>query len=182
MAGHALPAFHTLGIIVQLLVSLYAMTPIALYPPIASTPASTPMLPSPDNILEHLRRTHSNCLMIIPALLQTWAQDSNAVELLASLEFVVRFPKFRAPRFLIEQCNRNIGVFGGCATREVGKLHGRCRRLYNPGLRRDRVRRSLEVLQKRGRQAGLGMDPVLRRCFDSLVSAGKRYAGDPIFG
>lgn len=90
MAGHALPAFHTLGIIVQLLVSLYAMTPVALYPPIAPTPTSTPMLPSPDNILKHLKRTNSNCVMVIPALLQIWAQDPKAVAFLASIEFVVR--------------------------------------------------------------------------------------------
>ncbi|KAF8956600.1 hypothetical protein BDZ97DRAFT_2062868 [Flammula alnicola] len=88
MAGHALPAFHTLGVIVHLMVGLYAMTPIGLYPPIATTPTSTPMMPTPDNILDHITRTRCNCLMIIPALLQVWAQDKNSVQLLANLEFV----------------------------------------------------------------------------------------------
>ncbi|KAF9477786.1 acetyl-CoA synthetase-like protein [Pholiota conissans] len=88
MAGHALPAFHTLGIFVHILVSQYSMTPVGLYPPMATTPTSTPMTPSPDNILDHTMRTGCNCMMIIPALLQIWSHDKKAVELLASLEFV----------------------------------------------------------------------------------------------
>ncbi|KJA21774.1 hypothetical protein HYPSUDRAFT_216112 [Hypholoma sublateritium FD-334 SS-4] len=46
------------------------------------------MLPSPDSILEHLKRSQSNCMMAIPALLQIWAQDPKVVALLASIEFV----------------------------------------------------------------------------------------------
>ncbi|KAF8154594.1 hypothetical protein B0H34DRAFT_783744 [Crassisporium funariophilum] len=88
MGGMALPAFHTLGIIVQLLSPLYAMTPVSIYPPKATAPNALPVIPTPDNILDHLRRTGSNSLVIIPALLQLWAQDKKAVELLASLEFV----------------------------------------------------------------------------------------------
>ncbi|KAF9475758.1 putative aminoadipate reductase [Pholiota conissans] len=88
MAGHALPAFHTLGIFVHILVSQYSMTPVGLYPPIATTPTSMPMTPSLDNILDHTMRTGCNCTMIIPTLLQIWSHDKKAVELLASLEFV----------------------------------------------------------------------------------------------
>ncbi|KAF4610030.1 hypothetical protein D9613_010647 [Agrocybe pediades] len=87
MAGMALPPFHTLGIIVQLFVSLYSMVPITLYPPTAVTPKSLPMMPTPANILDHMVRTKSNSLVIIPALLQIWAQDPKAVEILANLEF-----------------------------------------------------------------------------------------------
>ena len=89
MAGMALPAFHTLGIIVQLLIGIYAMTPVSLYPPIATKRTSVPMMPTPDNILHHTFQTKSNCLVVIPALLQIWAQDKKAVDNLASLEFVV---------------------------------------------------------------------------------------------
>lgn len=89
MAGHALPAFHTLGINVHIMVSHYSMTPVGLYPPVAATPTSTPMIPSPDNILDHTARTVCNCMVIIPTLLQIWSHDKEAVDLLASLEFVV---------------------------------------------------------------------------------------------
>ncbi|KAF8192961.1 putative aminoadipate reductase [Pholiota molesta] len=88
MAGHALPAFHTLGINVHIIVSHYSMTPVGLYPPVAATPTSTPMIPSPDNILDHTARTGCNCMVIIPTLLQIWSHDKKAVDLLASLEFV----------------------------------------------------------------------------------------------
>ncbi|KIM43694.1 hypothetical protein M413DRAFT_443603 [Hebeloma cylindrosporum] len=88
MAGMALPAFHTLGVIVHLLVGIYSMTPVSLYTPIATKRSSMPMMPTPDNILHHMVQTKSNCLVIIPALLQIWAQDKKAVDYLASLEFV----------------------------------------------------------------------------------------------
>ncbi|KAF8954562.1 hypothetical protein BDZ97DRAFT_1975945 [Flammula alnicola] len=89
MAGHALPAFHTLGIVVHLMIGLYAVVPIGLFPPVATTPTSTPMMPIPHNVLDHITRTRCNCLAIIPTILQMWAQDKKAVDLLASLEFVV---------------------------------------------------------------------------------------------
>ncbi|KAF8956587.1 acetyl-CoA synthetase-like protein [Flammula alnicola] len=88
VAGHALPAFHTLGIIVHLMIGLYAMAPISLFPPVATTPTATPMMPTPHNILDHTTRTRCNSLVVIPALLQVWAQDKKAVEQLAALEFV----------------------------------------------------------------------------------------------
>lgn len=89
VAGMVLPPFHTLAIGVHLLVGLYSTVPIALYPPIATSPGSLPMVPSPNNVLDHIARTGSNCLIILPTLLQMWAQDQNAIKTLASLEFVV---------------------------------------------------------------------------------------------
>jgi len=85
----ALPAFHTLGVISQLLHSLYALTVIALYPPIATTPSALPVMPTPDNILDHVRRTKCDILITIPALLQIWAQDKASVDLLATLKLIV---------------------------------------------------------------------------------------------
>ncbi|KDR79170.1 hypothetical protein GALMADRAFT_1363110 [Galerina marginata CBS 339.88] len=87
MGGQALPAFHTLGIILQVLCGLYGMVPIGLYPPIATTPTSQPMIPTPGNILDHVVRSGCNSVMVIPALLQIWAQDKKAVEILAGLHF-----------------------------------------------------------------------------------------------
>ena len=100
MAGMALPAFHTLGIIVHLLIGIYAMTPVSLYTPIATKSSSIPMMPTPDNILHHMVQTKSNCLVIIPAFLQTWAQDKKAVDYLVSLEFVVGLFQSSPDRFV----------------------------------------------------------------------------------
>jgi len=85
----ALPAFHTLGVISHLLHSTYALSPIALYPPAAFTPSQLPPMPTPDNILDHLRRNKSETLITIPALLQIWAQDKAAVDFLATLKMIV---------------------------------------------------------------------------------------------
>lgn len=101
MAGMALPAFHTLGIIVHLLIGIYAMTPVSLYTPIATKRSSMPMMPTPDNILHHMVQTKSNCLVIIPAFLQIWAQDQKVVDYLASLEFVVRLFLSSPDRFVL---------------------------------------------------------------------------------
>lgn len=85
----ALPAFHTLGIYSQVLYTLYGGTSLALYPPVTTSSDRIPMMPTPDNILEHTRRTKSNAIMTIPALLQIWGQSKEAVEFLKTLEFVV---------------------------------------------------------------------------------------------
>ncbi|KAJ3509565.1 hypothetical protein NLJ89_g5155 [Agrocybe chaxingu] len=87
-AGMALPCFHTMGMVSHLLTGLYAMVPSGLYPPIATTPKSLPVMPTPQNILDHLVRTKCNAIIIPPAILQVWGNDSKAVELLATLEYV----------------------------------------------------------------------------------------------
>ena len=130
MAGMALPAFHTLGIIVQLLIGIYAMTPVSLFTPIATNRSSIPMMPTPDNILHHMVQTKSNCLVIIPALLQIWAQDKKAVDYLASLEFVVNFfsPSARFVLSILIVLLRGIGPI------ETWQFHDRIRSLYHSGL------------------------------------------------
>ncbi|CAA7263092.1 unnamed protein product [Cyclocybe aegerita] len=88
MAAMHLPPFHTLGIYAHLLWTLYGCTTMALYPPVVESSEMVPILPTPDNILEHLRNTNSNCIITIPTLLQIWAQDPKAVDTLSKLEFV----------------------------------------------------------------------------------------------
>ncbi|PPQ80241.1 hypothetical protein CVT25_003501 [Psilocybe cyanescens] len=85
----ALPTFHTLGIICTLYYSMYGMGIIALYPPTATTPTSLPPIPTPDNIIDHTRRTNCESLITIPTLLQSWAQDKKYVDFLAKLKMVV---------------------------------------------------------------------------------------------
>ena len=91
MAAMHLPPFHTLGIFAQLLLPLFGCTTVAVYPPVVGSPESLPILPTPNNVLDHIQRTKSNALMAIPTLLQIWSQDQKAVEILSALQFVVRF-------------------------------------------------------------------------------------------
>ncbi|KNZ74034.1 Linear gramicidin synthase subunit D [Termitomyces sp. J132] len=83
-----LPSFHTLGIYVQVLYPLFGLISVGVYPPQVTSREMTPMIPTPENILEHTRRTKSNSMMTIPALLQIWAQSIEAVDLLKTLYFV----------------------------------------------------------------------------------------------
>jgi acyl-coenzyme A synthetase/AMP-(fatty) acid ligase len=84
----ALPPFHTLGIIIQVIHSMYGLSTVLLYPPVASKPSQLPVMPTPDNILDHLRRTKAESLVTIPTLLQIWGQDQEAVDYLATLKLV----------------------------------------------------------------------------------------------
>ena len=84
-----LPPFHSLAFLVQLLLPLYALTPVALYPPTAMTPNSLPMVPSPGNIIDHTDATGCNAMVTIPALLQAWAANPRALDILARLHYVV---------------------------------------------------------------------------------------------
>ncbi|KAF9527250.1 putative aminoadipate reductase [Crepidotus variabilis] len=88
-ASHAAPCFHTIGVVSQILVPLYGLVPIGVYPPTAKTSTTQPIIPSPQNIIDHTRRTKSTSLIILPALLQLWAQDPEIVEFLASLDFII---------------------------------------------------------------------------------------------
>ena len=85
----ALPAFHALGVITQLLVPLYNATTAALYPPVAATPKSLPIMPTPQNIIDHLKWTKSTWIFVVPATLLAWSQDNQILDLLSTFEFVV---------------------------------------------------------------------------------------------
>ncbi|KAG6906942.1 putative NRPS-like protein biosynthetic cluster [Tephrocybe rancida] len=88
IAGMMLPSFHTLGVYTQVLYTLVGVNSVGVYPPQVTSREATPMMPTPDNILDHTRRTKSNSMITIPALLQIWAQSPEAVDLLKTLEFV----------------------------------------------------------------------------------------------
>ena len=90
-----LPPFHTLGFMVQILYALRSCTTVALYPPVTKRPDMLPIMPTPQNILDHTRRTKSTGIITIPSIIQIWSQDSRSVDFLKSLEFVVRSLFFR---------------------------------------------------------------------------------------
>ncbi|KAJ6492294.1 putative aminoadipate reductase [Mycena sanguinolenta] len=88
LANMALPAFHLFGITCQLLQPLFG-TPAAVYPPTATSPSALPFTPTPDNILEHARKTQCRTLTTVPALLASWFSSPEAVAYLATLHTVI---------------------------------------------------------------------------------------------
>ncbi|KAF8896177.1 hypothetical protein BD779DRAFT_1608500 [Infundibulicybe gibba] len=115
-----LPPFHTLGFHTQLLVPLYGLVPIAMYPPLVTTRDSLPMIPSPENILEHTRRTHSSGMITIPAFIQIWAQSSAAIEILKSQKIVAYSGGSLAPKLGDFLASLNIPVYAVYGGTEFG--------------------------------------------------------------
>lgn len=89
VGAQALPAFHTLGIHIQVLVPLYSVISVAVYPPQVMTPGALPVMPTPDNILDHQLRAKANILITVPTFLSTWSGSSKALQLLKTLVSVV---------------------------------------------------------------------------------------------
>ncbi|KAE9392424.1 acetyl-CoA synthetase-like protein [Gymnopus androsaceus JB14] len=85
----SLPFFHVMGFFLQMILPLYAGNSIATYPPVVNKPQMLPVQATPDNIMEHLRRTRSDACFTVPAMLQIWAQSPSSVDLLRSLAWVV---------------------------------------------------------------------------------------------
>ncbi|KAF5371510.1 hypothetical protein D9615_009619 [Tricholomella constricta] len=116
MGCMALPAFHTLGIYLQVLNPLYGIAPITLYPPTATTPELLPITPSPQNIIEHTKLTKSNAIIIIPTLLQIWSTSQETIEFLKTLEFLGYSGGSLAPKLgnlLVNAGVRLHSIYGG---------------------------------------------------------------------
>ncbi|KAJ7440958.1 putative aminoadipate reductase [Mycena latifolia] len=84
----ALPAFHMLGLVCQLLQPLAGIC-VALYPPTAKSPSALPIMPSPDNILENARKTRCKSLTVVPALLVYWAKFPAVLTYLKTLHTIL---------------------------------------------------------------------------------------------
>jgi hypothetical protein len=97
LGAMASPPFHTLGFITQLLRPIYGAICVCLFPPTVFSPTDHPVVPTSDNTLEALRRTGSNALTIVPAILQAWAHDDEAIKFLKDFIFIVRSPFYIFP-------------------------------------------------------------------------------------
>ncbi|KAJ6568452.1 hypothetical protein B0H10DRAFT_2109334 [Mycena sp. CBHHK59/15] len=88
-AAMPLPSFHMGGIYAQLLQPVYGRIAVAVYPPTAISPEALPVLPSPDNILEHAHKNGCKAMIILPSLLAVWSNSPDAVTYLKTLHFVI---------------------------------------------------------------------------------------------
>ncbi|KAF9463989.1 putative nonribosomal peptide synthetase [Collybia nuda] len=88
MAAMFSPPFHTLGVYTQLLHPIYCRVCIAVYPPVVFSTTDLPMIPSPDNVLDHMRRTNSTSMVTIPLMLQAWSHSQEAIDFLKTFVFV----------------------------------------------------------------------------------------------
>ncbi|KAJ7496400.1 putative aminoadipate reductase [Mycena latifolia] len=116
LANMALPAFHLAGMYCQLLQAIYGGATIALFPPTATTPSALPMMPSPDNVLEHARKTKCRSMCTFPTFLIIWSKSPDAIAYLKSLDLVACSGGSVPPRigdFLVEAGVKLRTVYAG---------------------------------------------------------------------
>ncbi|KZT05750.1 putative aminoadipate reductase [Laetiporus sulphureus 93-53] len=83
----ALPAFHTLGVIIQLCAPLVSGQYAALFFPRAHR-SLPPLVPTPENTVAAARRARIDVLVFVPTFLEALARDDKSVQYLASLPAV----------------------------------------------------------------------------------------------
>ncbi|KAJ7642007.1 hypothetical protein FB45DRAFT_738097 [Roridomyces roridus] len=88
IAVMTLPPFHIFGIGFQLGRPLSGIC-AAVYPPTATTRDALPMSPSPDNVLEHARRTKSRTICTVPTFMVEWFNSPGAFEYVKTLHSII---------------------------------------------------------------------------------------------
>lgn len=86
-----LPPFHSLGLHCHIFLPLLSCITVAIYPPRVVHSDIAPLMPTPDNILDHAQRTTCNVLIAMPSLLQVWSRNTEYMNILSSLLQVVSF-------------------------------------------------------------------------------------------
>ncbi|KII84556.1 hypothetical protein PLICRDRAFT_117723 [Plicaturopsis crispa FD-325 SS-3] len=89
MGAMSLPPFHAFGMNMQLFIPLWTLSSVAVFPPTSENdPRAAPMIPTSDNILEHMKRTQCNATIMVPSFVEIWEQSAEAVEYLKTLQFL----------------------------------------------------------------------------------------------
>lgn len=93
----ALPPFHAYGVLIQLYTPLACLVTAVVYPPQAITDQrAPPIVPTSDNILDSVRRTHCKVVVTVPIFLEQWAASAEAIETLRKLDQIVSVVSFSA--------------------------------------------------------------------------------------
>ncbi|KAJ7622628.1 putative aminoadipate reductase [Mycena polygramma] len=84
----ALPAFHTLGMFVQLITPILNGTTACIYPPVSTaTEYITPPNPTPEDALENAKRANATGITAVPATILEW-QSPEHIAYLKTLKLV----------------------------------------------------------------------------------------------
>ncbi|KAJ7450211.1 hypothetical protein FB451DRAFT_1286441 [Mycena latifolia] len=88
VAAMHIPVCHQSGLYMGVLFPVYGRIPVAVYPPTAISPDGVPLFPSPENVVEHARKTDCKALFSIPSLLAALSRSPEAVDLLKAMRVV----------------------------------------------------------------------------------------------
>ncbi|KIK55529.1 hypothetical protein GYMLUDRAFT_837603 [Collybiopsis luxurians FD-317 M1] len=127
----SLPTFHVMGFTAQLIFPVYLGITVAVYPPCVTRPEALPLTPTPDNIIDHFRRTHADSCIAIPAMLQIWSQSALSVDTLRSMRVVMTGGGPLAPAtgdYLVSCGVKLRSLYGGTefGSIEVWDIHDSC--------------------------------------------------------
>lgn len=84
-----LPSFHMMGVFLQVLLPLYGPITTAIFAPTVIKPEDVPPIGNPETVLECVRATKCQGLVVLPTFLHSWSQSPEAVDVLKTLMFVV---------------------------------------------------------------------------------------------
>jgi len=86
-----LPPFYTFVIVTQLYAPIACLVTTLVYPACTQNdPLAQPVMPTSDNMVEHVKKSGYNILLTVPTLLGGMAASDRAVEVPKKLEFAVR--------------------------------------------------------------------------------------------
>ncbi|KAK1220933.1 hypothetical protein PQX77_016273 [Marasmius sp. AFHP31] len=129
LGGLAIPAFHALALIMQLIHPLFGSFSGSILPPTVFDPTKDlPVMPTPENSLEAFERTSTNATMIFPTFLQIWSKNPADVKRLAKLEYVVLTGgplDVESGDALIREGVQLRTIYGGTEFGQINHLRGR---------------------------------------------------------
>ncbi|KZT19320.1 acetyl-CoA synthetase-like protein [Neolentinus lepideus HHB14362 ss-1] len=77
------PTFHTFGLYMQMYASFVTASATAVFEPKYPGP---PVMPTPENTLEALKKSGANTAIAVPSFFEVWAHSPEAIDFLASME------------------------------------------------------------------------------------------------
>ncbi|KAK7033978.1 hypothetical protein VNI00_012605 [Paramarasmius palmivorus] len=89
MGAMAIPAFHTLGFVLQIVYPLFGCITCTLFmPAVLDVENDVLVMPTPTNTLDVMERTGTTMTIIFPTFLQIWSQEEESMRRLKSFDYV----------------------------------------------------------------------------------------------
>ncbi|CAE6441732.1 unnamed protein product [Rhizoctonia solani] len=114
----ALPTFHCLGMVIQVLEPLYMG-----YTQVLFAPARVPVVPNPNSTLKAIEGTKCTFLVCVPAFLEAWARDEDAIAILKHIKGIMFGGGPLTDAIGNELVNRGVRIYSGFGGTEFGSIH-----------------------------------------------------------
>ncbi|KAF5349813.1 hypothetical protein D9758_010235 [Tetrapyrgos nigripes] len=89
LGGFGFLFFHASAVITLIGSALYGPLTMAVFPPAITQPGALPVTATPENTIDHLKRTKATAMLSLPHFISTFARDEKAIEVLRGLDYVI---------------------------------------------------------------------------------------------